>query len=248
IHQLGVRTALAIVGLGISLLLLLASRWMTFPPHIPPSDSNSNPPKQAIPHHSSTPWFAALLTNRKFLTLWICFFLGTFLGLTAIGISASVGQELFHLSPLQAASWLSLFALFNGLARPPLGALADRFPPSWLAGFLYFIAGTASLLFYFLPKTSVLLYVSGFSALWFTLGGWLALAPATTARLFGQQHFARNYGLLFTAYGFGALSGTLSAGRLRDFTGSYVSVFLLLAAVAFLGIILASQIRTTKSN
>lgn len=250
VQTIGVRYAIASVGLGIFVTLLFCSFWMRYPRE---TSSLSELTIQGKAAHSAEthsfeknqrPWFIELLTSRQFFSLWACFFLGTFLGLTAIGISASVGQELFGLSALQSAFWLSLFAVFNGAARPPLGALADRYSPALLATCLFVLAVSAGLLLFFAPKSSHLPYVVGFSTLWFTLGGWLALAPATTARLFGQVHFARNYGLLFTAYGAGALAGTLSAGNLRDLTGSYLCVFPLFVGVAVLGIFLATQIRS----
>lgn len=77
-------------------------------------------------------------------------------------------------------------------------------------------------------------YLVAFSLFWFCLGGWLALAP--TASLFDPKDYAMNYGIVFPAYGVGALLGTLVAGRLRDLFGSYVYAFYPMAALAICGI------------
>jgi predicted MFS family arabinose efflux permease len=45
---------------------------------------------------------------------------------------------------------------------------------------------------------------------------------------------------VFTAYGVGALIGTLVAGRTRDLFGSYTVVFYLMAVLAMAGILIAS--------
>lgn len=37
------------------------------------------------------------------------------------------------------------------------------------------------------------------------LGGWLAIVPAANISLFGREYSTQNYGVLFTAYGIGAL-------------------------------------------
>ena len=52
-------------------------------------------------------------------------------------------------------------------------------------------------------------YLLAFCLFSFCLGGWLAMAPTITLRLFAPDHYAQNYGVVFTAYGVGALIGTL---------------------------------------
>jgi MFS family permease len=56
---------------------------------------------------------------------------------------------------------------------------------------------------------------------------------------FAPDRYAQNYGLVFTAYGVGALLGTLATGRLRDIFGSYQFVFYGMALLAIVGMIVA---------
>ncbi len=87
------------------------------------------------------------------------------------------------------------------------------------------------------PQTvSPLRYWVAFSLLWFCLGGWLAMAPTLTLRLFDPERYAQNYGIVFTAYGVGALTGTLITGQIRDRLGSYSYTFYGMAALALVGI------------
>ena len=72
-----------------------------------------------------------------------------------------------------------------------------------------------------------------------SLGGWLAIAPTATISLFNPDDYAKNYGLVFTAYGVGALLGTLIAGQIRDLFGSYTYAFYPTAVLAIVGIIIA---------
>ncbi|MGZ8879800.1 MAG: L-lactate MFS transporter, partial [Halobacteriota archaeon] len=60
-----------------------------------------------------------------------------------------------------------------------------------------------------------------------------------TAAFCGTKYYGPNYGLVFTAYGAGAIIGNLLAGRLRDVVGSYVAVFYPVAALAVVGIVIA---------
>ena len=97
-----------------------------------------------------------------------------------------------------------------------------------------------SLLISFLGQGNALLYFFVFCVLWMCLGGWLAIAPTTTGIFFGKKHYAQNYGLVFTAYGAGAILGTLLSGNIKDITGSYLGAFPIVAGLAILGMIIAA--------
>ena len=78
-------------------------------------------------------------------------------------------------------------------------------------------------------------FVISFSIFWFNLGGWLAIAPTATASLFGTQNYSRNYGIVFTAYGIGAVLGVMGSGLIVDLIGSYKAIFYLVIALCILG-------------
>jgi OFA family oxalate/formate antiporter-like MFS transporter len=88
-------------------------------------------------------------------------------------------------------------------------------------------------------QSSVWLYIIGFVGFWLCLGGWLAIAPATTATFFGMKNYARNYGTVFFAYGIGAILGGIISGFAKDLFGSYKWAFLPTAGLAALGILIA---------
>jgi MFS transporter, OFA family, oxalate/formate antiporter len=48
-----------------------------------------------------------------------------------------------------------------------------------------------------------------------------------------------NYGLIFTAFGAGAIVGNLLAGQMRDLVGSYVAVFYPVEILAIAGIMIS---------
>jgi OFA family oxalate/formate antiporter-like MFS transporter len=180
-----------------------------------------------------------MVKTRCFWGLWICYVIGTLAGLMAIGIASPVGQEVFALTPAIAASFVGLFAFFNGIGRPVFGYLVDRITPRFTAVLSFAIIAGAALLLGGGAAGGVAVYVVGFSALWLCLGGWLAIAPACTAAFCGTKYYGPNYGLVFTAYGVGAIIGNLLAGRMRDLMGSYVAVFLPVAILAIIGAVIA---------
>ncbi|MCX7858429.1 MAG: MFS transporter, partial [Deltaproteobacteria bacterium] len=88
-------------------------------------------------------------------------------------------------------------------------------------------------------KGSVGLYAVAFCGFWLCLGGWLAIAPAATAGFFGLEGYAQKYGVVFLAYGLGAILGGIISGSAKDAFGSYTMAFYPTAGMAILGIILA---------
>jgi len=178
--------------------------------------------------------------TRSFWGLWMCYIIGTLAGLMAIGISSSVGQEVFEIDASTAAILVGVFAIFNGIGRPIFGSLVDRFTPRITAVLSFILILLASVLLAVGSGPGALaIYVVGFAILWLCLGGWLAIAPTSTATFFGTKHYGPNYGALFTAYGIGAIAGSLLAGNLRDLMGSYTAVFLPVAVLSIVGMALA---------
>jgi MFS family permease len=237
IGSYGVLSSLGYLGVAFLILIVILALPLRFP------DANWRP-------RGWTPGQAGILCEdlnrsemvrtRGFWGLWIGFFIGTLAGLMAVGISSPTGQEVFKLSAATAAALTGVFAIFNGIGRPIFGHLVDRTGPrnTAMASFVI-IALAATLLGFGAAPGATAVYVVGFCALWLCLGGWLAIAPACTGAFCGTKYYGPNYGLVFTAYGAGAIIGNLLAGRLRDLIGSYVAVFYPVAVLAIVGVIIA---------
>lgn len=180
-----------------------------------------------------------LWQSPSFYALWLCYTIGTFVGLSAIGISSPVAQEIIKLDATTAAITVSIFAVFNGCGRPLFGWLTDRLQPKGAATISYVLILIASILMLNAREGQALTYLVAFSLFWLCLGGWLAIAPTATLNLFDPEDYAKNYGIVFTAYGAGALLGTLATGQLRDMFGSYTYAFYPTAILAIIGIIIA---------
>jgi MFS family permease len=183
--------------------------------------------------------------TKTFIGLWVCYTIGALAGLMAIGVAKPAGLEVAGSAGMDATSAGVLmtnlilpFAFCNAVGRPIFGTLTDKLTPPRAAVLSYILIIAASLLVYMNPN-SVNMYTIAFSLLWLCLGGWLAIAPAATASYFGTKDYARNYGLVFTAYGVGAIVGNLMAGAAKDMLGAYVKVFPYVALLSVLGIILA---------
>ena len=232
-----VRPTLRILGIVFTLLILGTAIALKLPPKDWHPQGNLSPQSSS---NSTLVYPANPLKSRSFYGLWICYTIGTLVGLSAIGISSSVGEEIIDIDPGLAASSVSLFALFNGISRPLFGWLSDRFKPHYVAIASYTLILVACVLMVNARQGQVATYLVAFCIFWFCLGGWLAIAPTTTLRFFSPDRYAQNYGIVFTAYGVGALLGTLTTGIIRDWFGSYTYTFYPMAMLALVGILVAS--------
>jgi MFS family permease len=93
------------------------------------------------------------------------------------------------------------------------------------------------------PESKVIFVIS-FGLIWFQLGGWLAIAPYVTSYLFGKEDYSRNYGIMFSAYGFSALTGVYVAGVVS----SYTVLFIIFVCLSIFGFVLINLFpKETKS-
>ena len=234
IAAFGVLPSFAILGISLTAIILVISITLKLPPvgwkpqtwTPKPIDTTKNQRRQ-------------LLRSPSFYALWFCYTIGTFVGLSAIGISSPVAQEIIQLDATTAAITVSIFAIFNGIGRPLFGWLTDRLQPKGAAIISYVLILIASILMLNAGEGQALTYLVGFSLFWLCLGGWLAIAPTATLILFPPEDYAKNYGIVFTAYGAGAFLGTLAIGQIRDLFGSYTYAFYPTAILAVIGIIIA---------
>lgn len=177
-----------------------------------------------------------MLKSPSFYGLWACYFIGCLAGLMAISIAKPVGTDVGIEAGL-ATMLVGFFAVLNGGGRPVFGALTDKLTPRNAAMISFILIAFASLLMWQIPIVPV--YILAFAILWGCLGGWLAIAPTTTGSYFGTCDYPRCYGVVFLAYGAGAIAGPQLAGFIKTSTGSYIGVFPYVLALAVVGIVIA---------
>ncbi len=177
--------------------------------------------------------------TSTFMGLFLCYIIGSLAGLMAIGISASVAQEIIKIDAATAATLVGVFAIFNGVGRPIFGVLTDKLSPKIAALISFVLILVCSLGMLMAGPGSVMLYTLCFIGFWLVLGGWLAIAPTATTIFFGVKNYAKNYGLVFFAYGLGAILGGIIAGQAKDTFGSFTFAFYPTAGLAVLGILIA---------
>jgi len=222
--------------LGLIFLILLSLLSLAF--KLPPLDFSVGALKTTKRKILAELNTREMLKSSKFYGLWLCYTLGTLIGLMIIGITSPVGEEIVGLDPKFTASLVSFFAIFNAVGRPLFGWITDRIFPRKASIVSYLLAMLASLLMISTGGSNLGVYIISFSLFWLILGSWLAIAPASTIILFGERNYSQNYGIVFTAYGVGAILGGTISGILRDLLGSYFYVFYVIIGLSIVGILI----------
>jgi MFS transporter, OFA family, oxalate/formate antiporter len=241
IGSMGVVRTFTVLG-GVFLVLLLALALpLKFPPQgwAPKGCEPAKGKRQAPACVFGDLDRGQMVKRGTFYALWGCYTIGCLAGLMSIGIAKPFGLEVAGVSGTLATLAVSIFAIPNALGRPLFGWLTDRLTPRYAAALSFVLILAAAALVYFFGEASTAIYFVSFILLYLNLGGWLAIAPTATATFFGTKHYARNYGIVFTAYGVGAILGSVLSGMIRDASGSYLSVFLPVMGLAALGLVVA---------
>ncbi|MDD1667009.1 MAG: OFA family MFS transporter [Methanomicrobiales archaeon] len=232
----GVMQTFRIFGIAFLVLITLLALPLVFPPK-DWKPAGWTPPAPKAGEARCEFNRSEMVRTSSFYALWICYFIGCLAGLMAIGIAKPVGTEVVGIGSALATMLVGVFAIFNGGGRPVFGALTDRINPRNTALLSFALIALGSLLMWQLPTVPV--YILAFALLWGCLGGWLAIAPTATASYFGTCDYPRCYGVVFLAYGAGAIAGPQLAGFIRTSTGSYLGVFPWVAALAVAGLAIA---------
>jgi len=187
-----------------------------------------------------------MLGTLSFFLIWASYWFGTTAGLMMIGHAKQASMELATLGEVQASLAVSILGLFNAAGRIIWGFAGDRFGREKTLTLIFVICSGSLFIVALIHEPAWI--VLGMLLVGLSFGGFLALYPALTADYYGVKSLGVNYGMIFTAYGAGAVLGPIMAGYFKTFTNSYVPSFYIAGALAFLGIILTILMKksTTK--
>ncbi len=243
IKNYGVMKSFQILGAAFIVIIPLLSYPFSYPSEDNYKYSKTTSNTTIKTHDINT---SDMIKSESFKGLYLSFMIGTMIGLMLIGMTSSVGIELINLSPNKVVLLMSLFAVFNGIGRPIFGWLTDKFSHKKAMLISFGLIIMAAFLMLIANNGSVGLYSIAFSIFWFNLGGWLAIAPTSTLALYGTKHYSQNYGVVFTAYGIGAIIGVVASGLIKDVFGNYYSVFYFIIGLCVLGILSSQKLIKTR--
>lgn len=234
----GVMKTFMVLGVSFGLIIPLLSCPFKYPPA---SENKNIEITSTIKNDINDINTTKMIKSQNFKGLYFNFIIGSMIGLMLIGITSNIGIELIKLSPKTIALSMSLFAVFNGIGRPIFGWLTDKLSYKKAMLISYGLIIIAALLMLMANEGSIGLYRAAFSIFWFNLGGWLAIAPTSTLAMYGTKYYSQNYGVVFTAYGIGAIIGVISSGLLIDIIGDYYSLFYFVIGLCIIGVLTSQK-------
>ncbi len=141
---------------------------------------------------------------------------------------------------------LTLSRFSNGLTRPFFGWISDHIGREATMALAFSLEALAILvLFTFLDNPAMFVVLTGL--VFFGWGEIFSLFPSTLTDTFGPKFAATNYGCLYIAQGVGSILGGPAAAFLKQMTGSWMAVFVIVACLdaltAFLAITVLRALR-----
>jgi len=242
-----------VIGLVMGLGVIGAAQFCKTPPPGWKPDGWKPGPASASTREQITP--GAMMATWQYWVLWVVYFLGASVGLTAISQVSPLVSTLAKTSAVASgAVALGVMSVFNGVGRLTWGAVSDRV--GRIKTLLVMSAlSVIACAFLLRGATGFWQLLIGLCAAAFAFGGFLALVPAITADYYGPKHVGANYGLVFTAFGisgfvmpkyFAVLVDRAKASG--NIAGGYDQVYLILAGMMVVCGLLALTLRAPKAR
>src|SRR5512138_3830963 len=164
-----------------------------------------------------------MVPSRMFYMFWIQYDCAATAGLMIIGHMARIVAVQSSNTIKAGFVFVALLAVFNASGRIVAGVISDYIGRVVTMGIVFIMQ--AAMMFFFPSFTTIGAFVVGAAVVGFSYGACLSLFPATTADQWGTKNMGLNYGVMFTAWGFGGVFGGTLAGRIVDTTGSYAGAY-----------------------
>ena len=189
-------------------------------------------------------------------TFWLLFLMMSMMSTSGLMVVSNVGPFAKEYNVANALVFgmpalplsLTLSRLTNGLTRPFFGWVSDHIGRETTMALAFSLECAAILvLFAFIDRPALFVVLTGL--VFFGWGEIFSLFPATLTDTFGPKYAATNYGFLYIAQGVGSILGGPAAAFLRQATGSWTSVFIVVAALDAVTALLAiTALRKLRSR
>jgi OFA family oxalate/formate antiporter-like MFS transporter len=217
--SIGLSGAFSALGIGYGICMLLSALYLSNPINI---DANQHPQIDLTPNQ--------IITDKRFIALWLLLFLNVCGGIAIISKAAILGEEVVGMSATQATMFVAIIGLFNGLGRLFWSSISDKIG-CWRT-FMIFI-GINAACFALMPTFST--NQTSFQTLTFIIiagyGAGFATMPSFVKNIFGTEKYGQVLGYTLTAWSAAAFVGPLLLGLSTEITIFYLFAILLLIAL-----------------
>jgi OFA family oxalate/formate antiporter-like MFS transporter len=217
--SMGLSSALTTLGIGYGICMLLSALYLSNPITI---DTHHHAPVDLTPRQ--------ILTDKRFMALWLLLFLNVCGGIAIISKAAILGQEVIGMTTSQATIFVAVIGLFNGLGRLFWSSISDKIG-CWTT-FMIFIS-INMVCFALIPsfstnqisfQTLTYIIIAGY-------GAGFATMPSFVKDIFGSENYGQVLGYVLTAWSAAAFTGPMLLGLTTKITIFYLFAGLLLLAL-----------------
>lgn len=242
ITSFGVLSTFKILGVVFFVIIMLCSLIIKKAPAgykpdgwVPKVDNSS--PKPAI---ADKVW-TQMLKDGTWWVVLVMLICGALSGLMITAFASPIGQQMFKLSPMDAAFFVSLVAISNALGRVVFGAISDKVGRSNTIMVMYVISALAMLNLTF--TGSVIGFAVSGIGVGAVFGGFMSTMPSIISERYGLKYFGVNYGITFIGFSLAAIFGPMTAATVRQSTGTYGQAFWIALGLNVVGLVFACIFR-----
>jgi OFA family oxalate/formate antiporter-like MFS transporter len=179
--------------------------------------------------------FGEMMKTGAFYVIWLMFFVGAGAGLMVISFIKGYAKDIPSIS-IAGFVFVALLAIGNASGRIIAGMVSDKLGRARTLTAVFLLQ--AATLVVFSSVTTTVPFAIGSMVIGFCYGACLSVFPSLAADFYGLKNLGLNYGVIFTAWGIGALVMAPVAGMIKDATKSYTAAFYVAAAMLVVGAIL----------
>lgn len=161
------------------------------------------------------------LRDKRFISIWIFFFLNITCGLALIPIASPLMTEL-GVKPTLIALVVSIMGIFNGAGRLVFSAISDKLPKRIYIYYLIFaisiVTAISAIFSHNFSMIALIIISAGYGA------GFSCIAPLL-ADIYDMKNISKIHGLILSAWGCAGLVGNQLSMLIYRHSGSYMTVF-----------------------
>lgn len=185
------------------------------------------------------------LRDKRFISIWIFFFLNITCGLALIPIASPLMTEL-KVKPTLIALVVSIMGIFNGAGRLVFSAISDKLPKRIYIYYLIFaisiVTAISAIFSHNFSMIALIIISAGYGA------GFSCVAPLL-ADIWGMKNISKQHGATLSGWAMAGLCGNQLAMFIQRNTGSYMNVFKVTAVLYLIALAVAFiNLNKTKTN
>ena len=250
IKSSGYAHTLLVWGVIQGVIGIVAAQWLRLPPE-------NYQVAGAAPSTGTTAQSGRSYSPSEMLKspiFWVLFIMMSMMSTSGLMVTSNVGPfakeygvaDVLVMGMAALPLSLTLSRVTNGLTRPFFGWVSDHIGREGTMALAFALEAIAILvLFAYINQPALFVVLTGL--VFFGWGEIFSLFPSTLTDTFGAKYAATNYGFLYIAQGVGSILGGPAAAFLKQATGSWTAVFIVVAILdaltAFLAITVLKGMR-----